>query len=119
MTTCWPCSADNGVWPSSVSPACKREPSRCAVRGYLSSGTDEREERGNTLFSRCKSGRTDNVRERSWKRDRLGGRSGPCLVSEGTQLGARHDQRVVLSASEGGDGESGHLALQGIEGSVG
>jgi hypothetical protein len=29
------------------------------------------------------------------------------------------NNEVALSASEGDDGESGHLALQGIEGSVG
>lgn len=40
---------------------------------------------------------------------------GPCLVSGMRSLAPDMTSEVVLSASKSDDGESGHLALQGIE----
>jgi hypothetical protein len=62
------------------------------------------------LFSGWKPGRTDNVRERSWKAgERIAVSGKRSLAPDMTS------NEAVLSASEGDDGETGHLALLWIE----
>jgi len=63
-------------------------------------------------FSGCESGKTDNVRERSWELE-----SGERIAVSGKRSLAPDmtSNEAALSASEGDDGETGHLALLWIE----